>query len=134
MFKYERYTHEQIQANIEAGFKTVLLNIMPLDFCHCVATGCAIQWGCQKDDERRLIFKPLFRCLVIKSDKTNTIIVYEERPVILGGPRVAAFSYLGPRPADGSSGGPVMKQPELPEVPPQAGGFDFEPPKEWDGT
>lgn len=134
MFKYERLTHTQIQINLESGIKQVLLNIMPLDFCHCIAVGCGIGWFIKEDDERHLVIKPLFRCIVIKSDKVKTVVVYEERPDAFGGPRAVAFEYVGPKPTDGSSGGPLMKNPELPEAPPQSGGFDFEPPKEYDGT
>lgn len=127
MFKYERLTHTQIQNNLESGIKQVLLNIMPLDFCHCIATGCGMGWFVEKDDERHLVIRPLFRCIVLKSDKTKTVVVYEERPDALGGPRAVAFDYCGPKPYDGSSGGPLMS----PNKPESCG---FDPPQEWDGT
>ncbi|KKM67576.1 hypothetical protein LCGC14_1469770 [marine sediment metagenome] len=132
MLNYEHLNQSQIQGNLESGIKQVLLNIMPLDYCHCIAAGCAIQWGAHKDNEQMLCIKPIFRCLVMKSDKMNTVIVYEERPKDMGGTRVVAFEYCGPKPMDGSSGGPLMTQPK--EAPPTPWGYDFEPPKEWDGT
>lgn len=129
MFKYERLTQQQIQANLESGIKQILLNTLLLDFCHCIAVGCGIGWFFKINDERQMVVKPLFRCLVIKSDKTKTVVVYEERPDALGGPRAAAFEYSGPKPMDGSSGGPLIK-PDAPSEP--SSGFD--PPKEWDGS
>lgn len=98
MFKYERLTNEQIQLNLDIGIKQTLLTLLPLDYCHLIAAGCMTWWYRCRDSEggEQLKLKLLNRCLVISSDKMNLIIVYEERPSFLGGPRAAAFEYNGP--------------------------------------
>lgn len=94
-FKYISRTKEQINKAIETIFTTIPLTILPRAISHAACAGCFMRW--LRNDDDILFLTTVYRTLIITSDKSDLVIVYEELPDILGGHRTIGIKYQGPK-------------------------------------
>jgi hypothetical protein len=103
MFNYMKRTKKEIDQAFDTAFTALLLLLLPRAMSHIVSAGCFVRWT-KKEGAAALLGDELsdyqltavYRCLVIISDKTPNVIVYEELPAEFGGPRAISIAYEGP--------------------------------------